>query len=59
MKVEWVPFADRKHVTRRGAHNLSGKILKWNYCTRCGLIALRNHATALALRAQCEWIDDD
>jgi len=35
-------------------HTFKGRIIGWNYCTRCGLITLRNHRTQRAVRASCK-----
>jgi hypothetical protein len=45
----------------RGPHSFKGVIkrMPWPYCTRCGLIALRNDATNRAMREQCETWEDD
>lgn len=56
--IHWVPFEDRGSLTRRGPHSMTGKILHWPYCKRCGLIALKNDTTKRALRKVCEWIED-
>jgi hypothetical protein len=55
--IEWVPWDNSapKAVKRKGAHSFTGRIVKWNYCARCGLIALRNSAPKQAERQQCEW----
>lgn len=56
--VRWVPWEDRKTITRHGPHVMTRKILSWLCCARCGLLALKNAATRAALRTPCEWIDD-
>jgi hypothetical protein len=57
--IEWIPWDDKqKAVVRRGPHHLEGKILHWRFCTRCGLMNLKNDATRAALKKQCEWIED-
>lgn len=45
----------------RGAHQMKGtlKRMPWPYCTRCGLMALRNDATRKALKEPCETWEDD
>lgn len=45
----------------RGEHAFSGTIkrMPWKYCTRCGLMTLRNEATRRAMKAPCETWDDD
>ena len=37
----------------RWPHQATGKILHWVYCVKCGLVYLRNEATALAVKAGC------
>ena len=39
---------------KRGVHNFSGRILNWNYCKKCGLVALKNKATKRAIRKACD-----
>jgi hypothetical protein len=38
-----------------GAHNFTGRVSRcpWPYCTRCGLLLLRNEVTARAAKAAC------
>lgn len=45
----------------RGAHSMTGtlKRMPWPYCTRCGLLALRNEPTRRALKEPCETWEDD
>jgi hypothetical protein len=45
------------HV-RTGSHNLAGRVLHWPYCLTCGLVALKNDASRVALRAPCVTIED-
>jgi hypothetical protein len=33
------------------------KICHWQYCTKCGLVALRNEATAQAMKLGCDWYE--
>lgn len=56
-EIEWVPWAagDKPAARRRGPHVFSGKIVKWAFCLRCGLICLRNAASRQAEKKQCEW----
>lgn len=45
----------------KGPHAMSGLLTRmpWPYCTRCGLVALRNEPTRKALKEPCEtWADD-
>lgn len=59
IKIEWLPWDERqKAVVRRGPDNMSGRMLNWPYCTRCGLVALKNTVTRTALKKQCEWLDE-
>lgn len=60
--ITWVPFDDRiKAKINRGVHNFSGKMrrLPWPYCTRCGLLLLKNDASREAARKPCEILEDE
>lgn len=60
--IQWIPWSERaKARISRGAHVMTGKIkrIPWPYCTRCGLLALRNDATRAALRRECVIVEDD
>lgn len=47
----------RQGVARLGPHNMTKRILHWFYCVNCGLLALNNEASRLALRRPCVWED--
>jgi hypothetical protein len=53
-------FLAEKGRRVRGPHQMNGilKRLPWPYCTRCGLIALRNDVTRRALKEPCETWED-
>jgi hypothetical protein len=51
-KREWLTS---RGAIRRGPHSYTRKIRHWPFCSRCGLILLRNDATERAARRQCEW----
>ncbi len=53
--IQWQPVAS---VKRRGPHSFTCKLLNWWYCAHCGLMTLRNEATRLAMRRQCEWEEE-
>ena len=36
-----------------GPHNMSKRVFHWSYCSRCGLIALKNAACRQALKRPC------
>lgn len=40
-------------------HQWKGKLLNWNYCVHCGLLALKNDATRKAIRAACRNGEDN
>jgi hypothetical protein len=52
---------DRKAYTKwlkrrivKAPHAMTMKCLNWMYCSRCGLLTLKNEETRKALRAGCE-----
>jgi hypothetical protein len=51
-KAEWLRAVGRK---RTAPHAFTGKVRHWPYCRRCGLVLLKNEASRLAARKQCEW----
>ncbi len=57
--VQWIPWEDRKHTTRRGPHQFTKRILHWPYCARCGLVCLKNDVSRAAMKSQCTWVEDD
>lgn len=40
-------------------HNPTGRVVGYAYCKKCGLMYLRNAATAAAIRAPCPGDKDD
>lgn len=44
----------RKRRRREPHAMISRKRLPWLYCSRCGLVNLKNKATRAAMRAGCE-----
>lgn len=56
--VQWIPWEDRKHTTRRGPHSFTKKICNWPYCSKCGLVALKNDVSRRAVKAECQWMED-
>lgn len=38
-------------------HKFTGRICHWEYCVKCGLVALRNTATGVAIKLGCNWAD--
>lgn len=55
--TEWKDWRTVKTVVRRGPHRFIRKLkrLPWPYCTRCGLVALRNAATRASV---CVWEEE-
>lgn len=51
-------FLSRKGVVRRGPHAFTRRIRHWPFCARCGLVLLKNRATAAAAKAACETLED-
>lgn len=41
-------------MSNKGTHNFNLKILNWSYCSKCGLIALKNKATQKAMKKRCD-----
>lgn len=39
-------------------HSFTKRILSWQYCAKCGLVALKNEATFKAMKAKCPGDDD-
>lgn len=57
--VQWVKWDGKTHgKIVRGPHQMTKRVLNWPYCSRCGLVALRNDATRIALKAQCVTEED-
>ncbi len=50
----WVPWeGPTKGTVKRGPHQMTKRILHWPYCSRCGLMALKNDASRAALKREC------
>lgn len=47
---EFLEYEGRKSI---GAHAMNKRICHWPYCSRCGLVALKNDITRKALRSPC------
>lgn len=58
--IEWAAWDTSSRATvSRGPHVMvTRKRLKWAHCARCGLIALRNDVTRVALRRECVVLVD-
>jgi len=41
-------------MSEKGKHNFNASILNWRYCTKCGLIALKNKSTKIAMKKKCD-----
>lgn len=57
MTVRPEPWTVEKTTKRRGPHAMTGRVLNWSFCARCGLIALKNDASRVALKRDCEWLE--
>ncbi|MBK9496485.1 MAG: hypothetical protein IPO08_18660 [Xanthomonadales bacterium] len=42
-----------KDANMRRPHNLDGRFIHWFYCTKCGLVELKNEATRRELKKAC------
>jgi hypothetical protein len=51
-------FLADKGQRRTGPHAMTGRVLNWAHCSRCGLLALKNDATRRALKEPCVWYED-
>ena len=53
--IIWIPWdaSKVKTVIKRGPHSLTKRICHWAYCSRCGLVALKNDVTRRALKKEC------
>lgn len=40
---------------RTGPHSFARKLLHWPFCSRCGLLLLKNDVTRQAARRPCTW----
>ena len=38
-------------------HVFNRKICHWQYCGKCGLVALKNERSARAIMLGCDWYD--
>lgn len=57
--IEWVPWDGKgKAIVRRGPHAFTRRILHWAYCSKCGLVLLKNDVSRRAAKQQCEWMED-
>ena len=56
-QVEWIPWDGKGGRITRGVHAFTKQILKWDYCSRCGLILLRNPASKQAERSACQMVE--
>ena len=36
-------------------HTFNKKVCHWDYCSKCGLVALKNEPTARAIALGCDW----
>jgi hypothetical protein len=44
----------KKRKIQRAPHSMTMKLLNWHYCSRCGILNLKNEATRKALKEGCE-----
>lgn len=51
-KAEYEKWKKRRIV--RAPHAMTRKLKNWTYCSRCGLLSLKNEATRKALKQGCE-----
>lgn len=51
-------FHAHKGHRRTGEHAFKARIAHWGYCTRCGLVLLKNERTRRAAKADCVWYED-
>lgn len=66
MSKQWHQVTDVKAFLAagrkvKGVHAFNGNLkrMPWPYCTRCGLVCLRNDATRRAMAQPCEtWSDE-
>jgi hypothetical protein len=38
-------------------HSFTRKVCHWPYCAKCGLVALKNEPTRIAMTLGCGWED--
>lgn len=61
--IEWDTWNDaRKSITRKTVHSFIGPLsikCRWNYCSRCGLILLKNEISYKSSKRRCEYIDGE
>jgi hypothetical protein len=53
-KAEWLRATGAR---RSGPHRFTGRILHWAYCSRCGLVLLKNDVSRKAAAKFCAWED--
>ena len=59
MSVKWHHVTDvRGFLSQQGkrtsaAHSFTKRVLSWPYCSRCGLVALKNDATRREMGKPC------
>jgi hypothetical protein len=46
-------------MAKQHDHAMTFRILNWQVCSKCGLIALKNERTRKALRKPCPGTPDD
>lgn len=51
-------FLSHQGQRRTGPHRMTKRILHWQFCATCGLLALKNEVSRRALRAPCMWEED-
>jgi hypothetical protein len=51
--AEAADFLTSKGVRNTGPHRMTKKIYHWLYCSRCGLLNLKNARTRRALKGLC------
>lgn len=52
-KKHWELHQKNQKIKQKQAHTFNAKICHWDYCTKCGLVALKNKPTAIAMAAPC------
>lgn len=53
-KQNWIQKQKESKQRQKAVHSFSDKICHWDYCVKCGLVALKNAATERAIRAPCD-----
>jgi hypothetical protein len=59
---KWITIADpdehfAKFTKKRMPHQFNKLVFHWPYCSRCGLVLLKNEATRKAARKKCEFYE--